>query len=652
MIDRQTIERIVDAADIVDVVSEFVTLRRSGANYKGLCPFHNEKTPSFVVSPARGYCHCFSCGKGGNAVGFIMEHEQMTYPEALRWLARRYGIEVRERELSDEEKREQGDRESMFILNEWALGRFQSNLRETEEGRAVGMGYFRSRGFRDDAIARFGLGYAPRERDGLARAALAAGYKERYLVDTGLCLRREDGTLLDRYWDRVIFPIHTPTGRVVAFAGRIMGQDRKLAKYVNSPESLIYHKGGELYGLYQAKQAISRNDRCFLVEGYTDVISMHQSGVENVVASSGTSLTQGQVRLIGRFTRNITVLYDGDAAGIKASIRGIDMLLSEGMNVKVLLLPDGDDPDSFSRKHAPAEFREYIDAHQVDFIEFKAGLLLDGERDPVKRSEAINGILRSVSVIRDQIVRATYIKECSRLCALPEATLISTVNRLIRADIEARDRERARAAAGDGPGARPAGEPARGAIPAPAPKAREMDAEALEYMLMEDIVRHGEKVLFHGVEDADGNVRDVSLAEFVARNLEEDGLGLENATFARMLSEVVLHLGDEGFTSEGYLVHHPDLEISSLATRLAIEPYHVSRSLRVAADAETLATDVRRNLLAIRKEYLQRKLRELLGEMDRALAGSGDTEDMRRRLDRINDLRRRISGETGHVVKL
>ena len=376
MIDKATIDKIMDAANIVDVVSEFVTLRKAGVNFKGLCPFHDEKTPSFVVSPSKGYCHCFSCGKGGNVVGFIMEHEQMTYPEALRWLAKKYNIEIHERELTDDEKREQSERESLFIINEWAQNYFRENLLDTERGRAIGLAYFRSRGFRDDTINSFKLGYAMPERDALAKAALAKGFKEQFLVDTGLCYRKEDGTLQDRYAGRVIFPVHTVTGRVVAFGGRILYNNKKAAKYVNSPESLIYHKSNELYGIFQAKHAITKQDRCYLVEGYIDVTSMHQSGVENVVASSGTSLTTGQIRLIRRFTSNITVLYDGDAAGIHASIRGIDMLLAEGMNVKVLLLPDGDDPDSFARKHPAQEFRDYIEAHQTDFIEFKTNLLL------------------------------------------------------------------------------------------------------------------------------------------------------------------------------------------------------------------------------------------------------------------------------------
>ena len=407
MIDRETIQKIMDASNIVDVVSEFVTLRRAGVNYRGLCPFHDEKTPSFYVSPARGICKCFSCGKGGNVVHFLMEHEQITYPEALRWLARKYHIEIREKEMTDEEREAENVRESMFVLNDWAAKYFQDVLHNSPDGVAIGMQYFRSRGFRDDTIHEFGLGYCPRERNSLADAALAKGFKEEFILKTGLCYKRDDGRLVDRFSGRVIFPVHTVGGRVVAFGGRVLKTDKETAKYVNSPESEIYNKRSELYGIFVAKREIQKEDRCFLVEGYTDVISMHQSGVKNVVASSGTSLTPGQIRMIRRFTNNITVLYDGDRAGIKASIRGIDMLLAEGMNVKVLLLPDGDDPDSFARKHNAKEYREYIDSHQTDFIRFKTRLFMeDSADDPVSRASLIDNMVTSIALIPDKILRS------------------------------------------------------------------------------------------------------------------------------------------------------------------------------------------------------------------------------------------------------
>lgn len=434
MIDQATIDRILDAAQIVDVVSEFVTLRRRGVNYIGLCPFHNEKTPSFSVSPSKGLCKCFSCGKGGNVVHFIMEHEQLSYYEALKWLARKYNIEVKERELTNEEKQAQSLRESLFVVNQFASEYFEDVLYNHIDGQRIGMTYLRGRGFRDDIIKKFQLGYSTDSPDALAKAAIQKGYKEEFLVKTGLCYRKDNGSLHDRFWGRVIFPVHTLSGKVVAFGGRVLSSATKNVqmKYVNSPESEIYHKSRELYGIYFAKQAIVRQDRCFLVEGYTDVISMHQSGIENVVASSGTALTSEQIRLIHRFTNNITVLYDGDGAGIKASIRGIDMLLEEGMNIKVCLLPDGDDPDSFARKHNATDYQAYINDHEVDFIRFKTNLLMEeAGKDPIKRASLISSIVKSISVIPDAIVRSVYIRECSQLLQMEEKILVEATAKLI-----------------------------------------------------------------------------------------------------------------------------------------------------------------------------------------------------------------------------
>lgn len=639
MIDKATIDKIMNAANIVEVVSEFVSLRKAGVNYKGLCPFHNEKTPSFMVSPAKGYCHCFSCGKGGNAVGFIMEHEQMTYPEALRWLARKYHIEIREREMSDDEKREQSERESLFILNEWALKYFQDNLRHTDKGKAIGMEYFRSRGFRDDTINKFQLGYALPEWDALAKTALAKGFKEKYLIDTGLCYRKEDGTLQDRYHGRVIFPVHTVTGRVVAFGGRILGSDKKLAKYVNSPESLIYHKSNELYGIYQAKQAITRNDRCYLVEGYIDVTSMHQSGVENVVASSGTSLTTGQIRLIHRFTNNITVLYDGDSAGIHASIRGIDMLLAEGMNVKVLLLPDGDDPDSFARKHTAQEFRDYIETNQSDFIEFKTNLLLKGVTDPIKRSEAISSIVKSVSVIQDQITRATYISECSHRLGINEATLISTMNKFIRGDMEEKRketrREEAKAAA--------APEPLRPALPMER-------ASKVEYMLIQMVVRHGEEILYKDVETEDGDKVDLSVSQYISYDLGADGLTFHNEMYNRMLREAVEHNGDEDFRAETYFTHHPDVDISRTATEMVIDRFQLSKSLQVKNDEDTLRNQVVHMILDFRMDYVEQHLKDLQREISLSVNDTGKMMKLMAEYKDMQIIRNSIAKELGNEI--
>ena len=629
----------MDAANIVDVVSEFVSLRKAGVNYKGLCPFHDEKTPSFVVSPSKGYCHCFSCGKGGNAVGFIMEHEQMTYPEALSWLAKKYNIEIHERELTDDEKREESERESLFIVNDWALHYFQDNLFNTQAGQAIGMQYFRSRGFRDDTINRFQLGYALPERDALARAATAKGFKEEFLVTTGLCYRREDGRLQDRYAGRVIFPVHTVTGRVVAFGGRILENNKKLAKYVNSPESLIYHKSNELYGIYQAKHAITKQDRCYLVEGYIDVTSMHQSGVENVVASSGTSLTTGQIRLIHRFTNNITVLYDGDSAGIHASIRGIDMLLAEGMNVKVLLLPDGDDPDSFAQKHTAQEFRDYIEAHQTDFIEFKTNLLLKGVTDPIKRSEAISSIVKSVSVIQDQITRATYITECAHRLGMNEATLINTANQFIRGEIEEKQKEQRREEAkADGP------------LQPLKPLAPVRQQPDVEYMLVQMVVRHGQEILYKGVETADGGTVDLSVSQYISYDLGADNLAFKNPLYNRMLAEAVEHNGDEGFNAEEYFTHHTDIDVSRTATEMAIDHFQLSKSLQVRHDEDTLRNQVEHLILDFRMDYVEQHLKDLQREIT---LSANDTEKVMRLMAEYKDMqviRNEIAKELGNDI--
>ena len=430
MIDQATIDKIMAATDIVDVVSDFVSLRRRGANYWGLCPFHDDRSPSFSVSPSKGVCKCFSCGKGGSAIHFIMEHEQLSYYEALKYLAKKYNIEVHEKELSDEERQKRSERENMFVINTFAQEFFSKSLLETDEGRSVGLAYFKERGFNEDIIRKFGLGYSPEKRDALAVEAQKRGYKIDYLLKTGLCRETQEGRIYDLFSGRVMFPVYSVSGKVVAFGGRILKSGVKISKYFNSPESDIYHKSDELYGIYQAKRAIEKERRCYLVEGYTDVLSMHQSGIENVVASSGTALTHGQIRLIHRFTDNITVLYDGDAPGIKASLRGIDLLLQEGLNIKVVLLPDGEDPDSFSKSQSAESFTRYIKGHETDFIRFKTQLLLeDAGEDPIKRADIISNIVESISLIPDAIVRSVYVQECSRLLQIDEQVLLSELNK-------------------------------------------------------------------------------------------------------------------------------------------------------------------------------------------------------------------------------
>lgn len=430
MIDQATIDKIMAATDIVDVVSDFVSLRRRGANYWGLCPFHDDRSPSFSVSPSKGVCKCFSCGKGGSAIHFIMEHEQLSYYEALKYLAKKYNIEVHEKELTDEERQKRSERENMFVINTFAQEFFSKSLLETDEGRSVGLAYFKERGFNEDIIRKFGLGYSPEKRDALAVEAQKRGYKIDYLLKTGLCREGQNGRIYDLFSGRVMFPVYSVSGKVVAFGGRILKSGVKISKYFNSPESDIYHKSDELYGIYQAKRAIEKERRCYLVEGYTDVLSMHQSGIENVVASSGTALTHGQIRLIHRFTDNITVLYDGDAPGIKASLRGIDLLLQEGLNIKVVLLPDGEDPDSFAKSQSAESFTRYIKGHETDFIRFKTQLLLeDAGEDPIKRAAIISNIVESISLIPDAIVRSVYVQECSRLLQIDEQVLLSELNK-------------------------------------------------------------------------------------------------------------------------------------------------------------------------------------------------------------------------------
>ncbi|MBD5213355.1 MAG: DNA primase [Bacteroidales bacterium] len=437
-IDQETVNKILDAADIVDVVGDFVQLKKSGANYIGLCPFHNERTPSFSVSKSKGLCKCFSCGKGGSAVGFLMELEQLSYVEALKYLAKKYNIEVKEHEMTDAEREMATERESLFAVNTFALEEFEHNLLEEPDGRDIGLSYFRERGISDAAIKRFRLGYSLDRRDALLQAAKSKGYDEKYLITTGLCIKNDNGQVYDRFKGRVMYPVFTVSGKVVAFGGRTLRSDKNVAKYVNSPESLIYTKSNELYGLYQAKQAIVRKNKCILVEGYMDVISMSQSGIENVVASSGTSLTEGQIRLLHRFSENVTVIYDSDAAGIKASLRGIDMLLSEGLKVKVLLLPDGDDPDSFAQSHTLEEIEAYIAENETDFIRFKTKILLEGaENDPIQRAAVITDIVKSISFIPDQISQLVYIGECSRILQIDEKVLKLEVEKRISQRAEA-----------------------------------------------------------------------------------------------------------------------------------------------------------------------------------------------------------------------
>lgn len=586
-----TIQRIIDTANIVDVVSDFVTLHKRGVNFVGLCPFHDEKTPSFYVSPSKGICKCFSCGKGGNAIHFLMEHEQMSFNQAAEWLAKKYGIPFQHREYTDKEKELHRDRESMFIINQFAADYFTDSL-YSDRGRAIGLSYLKNRKFRDDIIKKFQLGYCPDNGHSTADAAIAKGFNKELLVKTGLCYQKEDGTLRDRFWGRVIFPVHSLSGKVVAFGGRIMKSDPKAAKYVNSPESIIYSKSNELYGLYFAKQAITRKDRCFLVEGYADVISMVQAGIENVVASSGTSLTKGQIRLIHRFTNNITVLYDGDKAGIKASLRGIDMLLAEGMNVKVLLLPDGEDPDSFSQKMGAAKFQEYIDKHQIDFIRFKVNLLMEeASDDPISRSNLIKEITQSISVIDDPIVRSVYITECSQILHVGEQLLINDVNKRQREkynepqqNVPVRNQEsnmeksEQEDTTGDGSGVTTS-QTQENSIEKLKNEIRALKRAGYEQIMKKErliaqyLVRFADKEFCYLEEEE----QSITVGEFISQSLENDGIELQHPIYRRILELYRENCNTPNFTSERFFLSHSEEFISLTAASLIEEPYQLSQ---------------------------------------------------------------------------
>ena len=604
MIDRDTIDKIMEATNIVDVVSEFVTLRKAGINYKGLCPFHDDKTPSFMVSPTKGICHCFACGKGGNAVNFLMEHEQISYPDALRWLAKKYNIEILERELSAEEKQQATDRESMFIVNEWAKNYFIDILKKNPDGQAIGLQYFRSRGIRDDIIEKFKLGYALPKRDALSKAAVAAGYKADYLVKTGLCYRKDNGELVDRYAGRVIFPWFSVSGKVNAFGGRLLDSRTKgvQQKYVNSPESDIFHKERELYGLYQAKREIAKQDHVYMVEGYTDVIAMHQCGICNVVANSGTALSVHQIKALRRFTPNITLLYDGDEAGIHAAMRGTDMLLGEGMNVKVLLLPDGDDPDSFARKHSAEEFRKYVEDNQTDFIRFKSDVMLRGVNDPIKRSEAITSIVRSISVIPNQITRDTYVHECSDRLQINEQTLINTMNSFIRGDIESAQKEQDR-------------ETRRHDAPTVSAIAPSQD-NPIEPLLIQLILQHGGDIIYKDVKTADGESINLTVAQFIDYDLSQDNLRLSNPIYQTILNEAAAHSGDEGFDPAAFFASYHDINVSSVASSLTFNKYQLCRSLEITPDEEA----VRLNTIHLLSEYRAHTVQNMLNALKSRLA--------------------------------
>lgn len=614
----------MNASNIVEVVSDFVSLRKTGTSYKGLCPFHDDRTPSFSVSPVKGVYKCFSCGAAGNAVKFIMEHEQMTYPEALKWLANKYHIEVHERELTNEEKQQENERESMFLVNEWAAKYFNDILHNDDDGMAIGMQYFRSRGFRDDIIRKFQLGFCLSSRHAFADAALKAGFQRDFLIKTGLCFERENGELIDRFNGRVMFPWVSVSGKVTAFGGRLLDSRTKgvSQKYVNSPDSVIYHKERELYGIFQAKKAIAKHDLVYMVEGYTDVVSMHQCGIENVVANSGTALSVHQIRLLRRFTPNIVLLYDGDEAGQHAALRGTDMLLAEGMNVKVLLLPDGKDPDEFARSYSAEDFRKYIEDNQTDFIVFKINVLLKGVTDPIKRSEAVGSIVQSISVIKDPILRDTYLKECSNRTNMKELTLMSQMNHNINSNREQ------------------IGEVTEVA----------QESLTVEDMLIQAVVKDGEKVIFRDVKDENsGQTYNLTVAQYIAYDLSSDNLGFSNELYTKILQEAVEHCDEEGFKAEEYFTQHADINIASVAVRLSVDRFQLAESLQVKETEQTLRDRVIHLVADFRLEYVSSHLKEL-NERLLQVKDSQEMQEIMSEIMKTQNLRNELAKKTGSNI--
>lgn len=671
-IDRETVQRILDTADIVDVVSDFVSLKRRGANYIGLCPFHNERTPSFSVSKAKGICKCFSCGKGGSPVNFIMELEQLSYQEALRYLAKKYNIEIVEHEMSEQERQEESQRESMLAVNAFALQHFESNLADTPDGREIGLAYFRQRGINDAMIAKFHLGYAIEHGNTLLAEALAKGYNEKYLIETGLCIRSERGTVYDRFKGRVIYPVHSVSGKVVAFGGRTLRSDKSVAKYVNSPESIIYSKSRELYGLYQAKQSIAKKNKCILVEGYMDVISMHQSGVENVVASSGTSLTEGQIRLIHRFTDNVTVIYDSDPAGIKASLRGIDMILAEGINVKVLSLPDGDDPDSFAQSHTAQELEDYLATNEVDFIRFKTNILLkDAAGDPIARSRVITDILRTIAVIPDAVTRTVYLAECSRAFEIDEQVLMLQLSKLITERNENIERKTRQAEArnsiadlqSDSQSAestipvtttqpvRPTDAPQKKIIPL---EGKEKFLEPFERELLRFVLKYGMVDLCEA-EDENGQPTTLKTVDYINYELLKEDIRFSVPLYQRTFNQVVALSGGSWAADQQACIKRLNEQRTADEKRIREEIGSQSMSVseikakEIAMQAQ-LEADYNTRLTDFAQHYVEQRLCSTPDDEVRLLATELVSE--RHKLSRIHSKFSKIETELDRLIEL
>jgi DNA primase len=618
MIDQATIDRITDAANIVDVVGEFVTLKRRGVNFLGCCPFHNEKTPSFTVSPGKQIFKCFGCGKGGNSVNFIMEHEHLNYVEALKYLAKKYHIEVADREETPQEIENRNRRESLMIVSGWAQTYYSNYLFNENDGRTIGLGYFRERGFRDDIIKKFQLGFCPDHKDTFTQAALKQGYKMEYLEETGLTIKRDDW-IRDRFSGRVIFPFHNLAGRVIAFGGRILKTDPKVAKYLNSPESEIYHKSKVLYGIYLAKNAISKFDKCYLVEGYTDVLSFHQSGIENVVASSGTSLTVDQIRLIKRFTPNVTIIYDGDQAGLKASFRGIDMVLEEGINVKVVPLPDGEDPDSFARSMSATALTEYIEQNETDFIRFKTKILLsETENDPVARARLIGDIVRSISVIPDNITRTVYIRECSTLLEVSENIIYQEVNKLQHKAVDdTARREMQQLQQRNYPPPPIPGNPATPVAPVvQAPAIVKNPCEIEELALLRILLRFAKHDLFQIENPETHKPEIISVGRYILNEMAVDDLTSSDPVIRRVFEEMDQHIDEALFDIERYFGRHPDIQIGQLVSGLLVDKHPESAIWRKKGSAYESEEEVLPIIVPrLVEEYKLRNVKILMAEL-------------------------------------
>jgi DNA primase len=638
MIDQATVTRIFDAAQITEVVSDFVTLRKRGVNFLGLCPFHNEKTPSFTVSPAKGIYKCFGCGKGGNSVNFIMEHEHLDYVGALKYLAKKYNIDVIEQELSPEQEKQKNDRESMMIVNSFAQKNFTENLHQHPQGMAVGMSYLRERGFRDDIIKKFQLGFCLEEWEAFSKSAMNSGYKKEFLVKTGLSIDKEN-RLLDRFRGRVIFPIHGIAGRVLAFGGRTLKNDKKIAKYLNSPESEVYHKSRILYGIYQAKKSIVQNDKCYLVEGYTDVLSFHQAGIENVVASSGTALTPDQIRLIKRFSNNVTIIYDGDPAGIKASLRGIDLVLEEELNVKVLLLPDGEDPDSFSKKMGAADLIDYINRNESDFILFKANLLLDDAKgDPVKRANLIVDIIRSIEKMTPP-TRPPYIKECSRILKVDERTLYSELNKT----------EKKRRESGTVLEKKDLGTFEKSRIK---DLANACDTE--ERALVSMLLNFGSEVLFKE-KNENGEEAITLVGSYIISELQRDELKSVDPLYQLVFDQYGENMGNESFNAKTFFRDHSNGKVSQLAADILSEPYEESKIwTKNGSFVESIFEKLKNIVPKMVNEYKGKKVRLLMNEVLQEMQKAQDTGDADRMMELmqqkmvLDQIKNAISKELGN----